>query len=140
MAERAIDTDTDTRPRGVTVVVVLTYLSGVLNIIGGLVAVLLASNTQAQAELAAGRGVILAAGIFGIVVGLVTLLVARGLRHGRRSARLAVTVVMALQIVGGIVTATGGQSQILNGVVQIAIAAAVIGLLWSGPAKHFFRR
>lgn len=90
MAERGIDSAA--RPRGVTAVVVLTYLSGILNVIGGLVAVL-----------------------------------------------LAVTVVMALQIVGGIVTATGGQAQVLNGVVQILVAVAVLGLLWSGPAKDFFR-
>ena len=78
--------------------------------------------------------------ILGIVIGIVTLLVAGGLRHGRRVARLVVTVIMVLQIVGGIVTATGGQAQLLSGLVQIAIAVAVIALLWTGEAKQFFRR
>ena len=127
------------RPRSVTVVVLLTYLSGIFSIFAGLLVVLAASNTQAQEELGALRGVILAAGVFSVVIGLVTLLVARGLRHGRRAARLAVTVAMTLQIVGGTVTATGGQSQILSGVVQIVIAMAVLGLLWSGSARQFFR-
>ena len=128
------------RPRGVTVVVILTYLSGFLDILSGLLVVLLASNAQAQAALAVGRGVLLAAGILGIVVGIVTLVVAGGLRHGRRGARLLVTVIMVLQIVGGIVTATGGQAQLLSGLVQIAIAVAVIALLWTGEATQFFRR
>ena len=127
------------RPRGVTVVVVLPYLSGILNLLSGLLVVLLAANAQAQAALAVGRGVLLAAGILGIVIGIVTLLVAGGLRHGRRVARLVVTVIMVLQIVGGIVTATGGQAQLLSGLVQIAIAVAVIALLWTGEAKQFFR-
>jgi hypothetical protein len=127
------------RPPGVTFVVVLTYISGVFSLVSGLVVVLLASNAEAQASLGAGRGVILAAGIFSIIVGIVTLLVAGGLRHGRRSARLIVTVIMALQIIGAIVTATGGQSQIGQAIAQIAVAAVVTWQLWSGPAKEFFR-
>jgi hypothetical protein len=101
--------------------------------------VLLASNAEAQASLGAGRGAILAAGIFSIIVGIVTLLVAGGLRHGRRSARLIVTLIMALQIISAIVTATGGQSQIGQAIAQIAVAAVVTWQLWSGPAKEFFR-
>ena len=126
------------RPRGVTVVVVLTYLSGILNIISGLVVVLVAANAQAQAALGASRGVILATGILSIVIGVVTLVVAGGLRHGRRVARLVVTVGMVLQILGGLFTVTGGHSQILSGLAQIVIAVAVIALLWTGEAKQFF--
>lgn len=131
--------DTVQRPRGVTVVVVLTYLSGILSILGGLLVILVSRSGSAQAQLGAGSGVLLAAGIVSIVIGVVTILVARGLRHGRRSARLIVTVVMALQIITSVVALFTGASQALSLIVQIIVSAVVIALLWSGSAKPFFR-
>ena len=74
------------RPRAVTVVVVLTYLSGILSVLGGLLLVLVSRNSASQAQLEAGSGVLLTAGIVSIIIGIVTILVARGLRHGRRAA------------------------------------------------------
>ena len=127
------------RPVGVTVVVVLTYLSGVLSLLAGFATVLLSRSTAAQAQLGAGRGVILAAGILGIVLGVVTLVVAGGLRHGRRSARIIVTVVEVVRIAGS-VGQLGGGSRSVSDIVQIVLAFAVLGLLWSGPAREFFRR
>ena len=120
-------------------VVVLTYLSGILSILGGLLVVLVSRNNSAQAQLGAGSGVLLSAGILSIIIGVVTLLVARGLRHGRRTARLIVTVIMALQIITSVVALFTGASQALSLIVQIVISAAVIALLWSGTAKPFFQ-
>ena len=117
----------------------LTYLSGILSILGGLLVLLVSRSSSAQAQLGAGSGVLLGAGIVSIVIGVVTILVARGLRHGRRTARLIVTVVMALQVITSIVALLTGTSQALSLIVQIVISAAVIALLWSGPAKSFFR-
>jgi hypothetical protein len=126
------------RPPGVTVVVVLTYLSGVLSILGGLLVLLVSRNSSVQAQLGAGSGVLLAAGIVSMVIGVVTIVVARGLRHGRRTARLVVTVVMALQILTSAVALFSGTSQALSLIVQILVSAVVIALLWSGAAKSFF--
>ena len=82
---------------------------------------------------------LLSTGILSIIIGVVTLLVARGLRHGRRTARLVVTVVMALQIITSGVALFTGASQALSLIVQIVISAVVIALLWSGTAKPFFQ-
>ena len=120
-------------------VVVLTYISGISSILGGLLVVLVSRNNSAQAQLGAGGGVLLSAGILSIIIGVVTLVVARGLRHGRRTARLIVTVIMALQIITSVVALFTGASQALSMIVQIAISAAVIALLWSGTAKPFFQ-
>ena len=98
------------RPRAVTFVVVLTYISAVLNILGGIFLVIFAGNTQAQSAVGAGRGVLVAFGIFSIIVGVITLLVARGLRHGSRVARMVVTIVMGLQAVGALVALTTGMA------------------------------
>lgn len=127
------------RPRGVTVVVVLTYLSGIFSVLGGVLVLLVSRNSSVQAELGAGSGVLLTAGILSIVIGVVTILVARGLRHGRRAARLIVTVVMALQIITSVVALSTGTSQVLSLIVQIVISAVTIALLWSGSAKSFFQ-
>ena len=127
------------RPRAVTVVVVLTYLSGILSVLGGLLLVLVSRNSAAQAQLEAGSGVLLTAGIVSIIIGIVTILVARGLRHGRRAARLIVTIVMALQIITSVVALFSGNSQALSSIAQIVVSAAVIFLLWSGAAKSFFQ-
>ena len=125
---------------GVTVVVVLTYLSGILSIIAGIVLVLVARNAAAQAQVGAGSGVIRTLGILSLVLGIVTVLVAGGLRHGRRAARLVVTVVEAIQILAVIGQLSTGGSQVLPALGQIAVPVAVILLLWTGPAKGFFRR
>ena len=126
------------RPGGVTVVVVLTYISGILSVLGGLLIVLVSRNTSVEAQLGAGSGVLLAAGILSMIIGVVTILVARGLRHGRRTARLVVTVVMALQIITSVVALFSGTSQTLAVIVQILVSAVAIALLWSGAAKPFF--
>ena len=48
------------RPSGVTLVVVLTYISGIFSLLAGLLVVLVANNAEAQVSLGAGRGVVLA--------------------------------------------------------------------------------
>ena len=120
-------------------VIVLTYISGILSILGGLLVLLVSRNSSVQAQLGAGSGVLLSTGILSIVIGVVTLLVARGLRHGRRTARLIVTVIMALQIITSAVALFTGASQALSLIVQIVVSAVVIALLWSGTAKLFFQ-
>ena len=131
--------DSSPRPAGVTVVVVLTYLSGILGLLGGLLEILVSRNSSVQAQLGAGSGVIVASGVVSIVVGLVTILVARGLRHARRAARLTITVVMAVQIAASLAVLLIGTSQPLSPIVQIVVSALVIFLLWSGAAKSYFR-
>ena len=120
-------------------VVVLTYLSGILSVLGGLLILLVSRNSSVQAQLGAGSGVLLGTGIVSIIIGVVTILVARGLRHGRRTARSIVTVVMALQIITSAVALFGGNAQALSLIVQIVVSAAVIALLWTGAAKTFFQ-
>ncbi len=122
-----------------TFVVVLAYISAALNLLSGIVLILLANNTQAQGAVGAGRGVIIAAGVLSIIVGLVTFVVAGGLRHGRRVARMVVTVVLTIQVVAAVVTLIVEQSGIGQLIAQIVVALAVTALLWTGVAKDFFR-
>ena len=121
-----------------TIVVVLTYISGIMSILGGVLLLLVSHNTNVEAQLGAGSGVLLTVGILSIIIGLATILVARGLRHGNRRSRLLVTIVEALQIIASVVALFTAASQSLSLIVQIVVAAAVIALLWSGSAKPFF--
>ena len=128
------------RPAAVTFVVVLAYISAVVNLLSGILLVLLAGNTQAQDAVGAGRGVIIAGGVLSILVGIVTFLVAGGLRHGRRGARTVVTVVLAIQVVAALATLAIDHSGISQLLVQIAVSVAVIALLWTGAAKDYFQQ
>ena len=50
------------------------------------------------------------------------------------------TVVEVLQILGALGQMSAGGSRVLTAVGQIAVPIVVILLLWTGPAKEFFRR
>ena len=143
-----IATPTDRRPGSVTAVVVLTYVVAVASVLVGL-GLLMLSVTHAelgirgwviageQAHLVSRGPVTVAVGIFSLLVGVVLLLVARGLAAGRKAAQITVTVVMVLQILSAL--GTTAVSQFMYTLSEIITAAAILALLWTGPAKTFFR-
>lgn len=127
------------RPGSVTVVVVLTWISAVLQIVVG-VLLLVVAATIGTAEINVARGAIVAIGIFTLVIGLLTAAVASRLGRGGNGARIIVTVLEVLQILGAITTlSVYGSSGAGSGAIgNIAIAAVILALLWNNRANQFF--
>ncbi|GAA1875651.1 hypothetical protein GCM10009836_66190 [Pseudonocardia ailaonensis] len=120
------------RPGSVTVVVVLTWISAVLALLGGIA--LLVLGASAPNRLAVIVGVVY------VLIGLVTGAVASRLGKGGRGARLLVTILTVLQIVGALtaLTGVGATTATSSGWGSIVIGLLLLYLLWNARANAFF--
>lgn len=121
-----------TRPGSVTFVAVLTYINGVLDVIGG-VALLIAREQVAGGGNSAA---ITTSAIVSILLGIVTVVVARGLLRGSPVSRVLVAVVMVIDILNGVLLLF--TSQVVTGVIQILWSILIVALLFTRRANAFF--
>lgn len=147
-----------TRPGGVTLVVVLMWIGGILEILGGLVYVWLSFNPQQVPKVLTGEAgvdlivgsvqagenptsLLLWAGIIAIIFGVITLLLATGLKNGSNGVRIFVTILIVLQILGDAydIASLQGNAVWVN-IVAILIWLIALGLLWSSRASAFFKQ
>jgi hypothetical protein len=122
------------RPGSVTLVAVLTYINGILNVIGGVI-ILFTRDSMVSGNSSALAGITTAA-IISIILGVIILIVARGLLRGSSGARAVVGVVMVIDIVNGVLLLFS--SQLANGVIQILWALLIMALLFTRRANAFF--
>ena len=125
-------------PRRIIVVVVLTYIAGILDIIGGIVLILL--RYDAVVEEAGEQLLMSLLGAALILIGLLTVAMASGLTRGRNSARIFVTALMALSLVVSVTDFVRDQSSPWRLAIDVAVSALVILALWVGKGGRFFRR
>jgi uncharacterized membrane protein len=119
-----------TRPGGVTLVAVLAWISGAVNIIaGGLM--LFASIMAPDA---------LWFGLIQLALGIITIVVSIGLLRGSQGARLVVTLVFVLNLISALFVIFFQQAQVWSGVVSGIVVVIGLVLLWTRPANEFFRR
>jgi hypothetical protein len=119
-----------TRPTGVTVVAVLAWISGIVNIIAGillLIAALMAPDA-------------LWYGLIQLALGIVTIIVGVGLMRGNSNARVVMTVVFVLNLISAVFVVFFQQAQVWSGVVSGILVLIGLVLLWTRPANEFFRR
>ena len=135
------DTERPRPPKRVVVVVVLTYISGILDILAGILLILLRYDDVVRASGDAYPVTLWGAGM--ILLGLLTVAMASGLTRGRNSARIFVTVLVSLStlvsVIDVIAAPTDGSSWwslAIGGV----ISALIILALWTGRPAEFFRR
>jgi hypothetical protein len=83
------------------------------------------------------RGVLIALAVTSIIIGLVIVVVARGLLRGSRGSRFVVTVFTILSLLSGVYSVV--QHQYASGILTALIAVIILALLWSGRAAAFFR-
>ncbi|QNE34853.1 DUF7144 family membrane protein [Leifsonia shinshuensis] len=124
-----------TRPGTVTFVAVLAYINGVLNIVGGVV-ILFTRDQMVRASNGGTEAGLITSAILAIILGVVILVVARGLLNGSRFARGLVTVVMILNAVGGVILLFS--LQFFSGILEILWAIVMLSLLYTQRANAFF--
>jgi uncharacterized membrane protein len=74
--------------------------------------------------------------ILGIILGIVILIVARGLLNGSRFARGIVTIVMILNAISGVILLFS--LQFFSGILEILWAVVMLSLLYTRRANAFF--
>lgn len=126
------------RPAGVTLIAVLAWLEGALSIIGGIV-LLVFQNEPSVKDAWFSQSALITSAIVSIVFGLIVVLIAGGLLRGSGGARIVVTVVQVLAIVGDAFTAYALPGEFAWAAISALISLIIIILLWTGRASDFFR-
>jgi hypothetical protein len=128
------------RPIGVTLIVLLTVVSGLLSLIAGLLIVALHNNADLIRRSDESSRSLLVIGIASAVVGLVYLLVARGLAHGNGFSRFIVGLFNVLELIGGAYLAIDKRDDVrTHGLVSALFALLILLMLYSRRANAFFR-
>jgi hypothetical protein len=115
------------RPGGVTLVAVLAWISGALQILTGIL-ILLAGDS-------AGTAVAWVA----IVIGVITIIVSLGLFRGNNAARIIVAIIFVLNLISAIFTMFVYPAQLWSALIAAAFALIGLILLFSQRANEFFR-
>ncbi|QDZ13633.1 DUF7144 family membrane protein [Humibacter ginsenosidimutans] len=126
------------RPAGVTLIAVLAWIEGALNIVAGIV-LLVFKNEPSMHIAGVSESSLITSAILTILFGVVVVLVAGGLLRGSSGARIVVTVVQLLAIAGDAFTAWAYPDQFAWSAVSALISLLIIVLLWTGRANDFFR-
>ena len=74
------------------------------------------------------------------MVGIVTIAVGVGLRNGSRFARILVTILMVIDILGGIANLIWFRNNqtLTSGIITIIVSVVVLALLYNRRASDFF--
>lgn len=120
-------TSTAHRPLGVSIVAILILLAGIGLIIRGVVGVVRGGEGSA--------GIVVAVVL--LVVGILYALVARGVWSGSKVARLVVTILSLIAVVGSVLT-IGESGEMVASIVQILIAVVILALLYGRQTRQFF--
>ena len=126
------------RPAGVTVVAVLAWISGLLDIIGGTL-LLFQTSVASTVEQFGGASQLIASALLEILIGVVVIVVAIGLLRGNAASRVVITIFQILSIIASVFFAIAYPAGAIGEYFSIAVAAIVLLLLWTGRASAFFR-
>lgn len=125
------------RPLGITIVAALAIVSGLFDVIGGVV--LLFGSDETAADRFGGAGVLTTVAILSIALGILMVVIAVGLLRGNPVARIAATIVQAFSLASSIWIGIAEPSQLATEIASALIALAILFLLWSGEASRYFR-
>ncbi|MEN2738172.1 hypothetical protein ABCS02_10290 [Microbacterium sp. X-17] len=115
----------DRRPFGVTLVAVIAWITGAIQIVSGIVALFRGDAGVGWIELA---------------VGVITIVVSLGLFSGNRGARIVVTIVFALNVIGSILIIITNPLSFWAALWSGLFPLIGLFLLYSRPANAFFAR
>ena len=115
------------RPIGVTIIGAVIVIEGILLLLGGILGLFTGQD-----------GVPILVPIITGIIGLVYVLVARGLFRGSGGARLLVGILTLISLVIGVWTLLFYSGIRIQGLIQALIAVIILMVLWSPKAKAFF--
>jgi len=121
------------RPAGVTVVGVIVFLLGLIYIVGGLLMTI--SELMLDITDFSGLPIIM------MLLGLIYVLVGKGLFDGRRLSQLVVGIVTVLGIIGitlGLFTGDITVSAIISYLIALAINLLILAVLFGARGRAFF--
>jgi hypothetical protein len=129
------------RPATITIIGVLAYIAGLLDMISGVILFFLLPNEDVVDQFG-GTGPMITAAIASIVVGLIVVVVAGGLLRGSQTSRLIVTVLQVLSLIGSLFLAVAWRetATATDEWIGIAVSALVLILLWTPKASAFFTK
>ena len=125
------------RPVGVTIVSVLAFLSGVVDIISGILLIFEANNPDVNAAFG-GSGGVLAASIGSMVLGAVVVVLSFGLWLGRWVARMIVTVLQVLSLIQSLFLAVANLGNPVGEWASVLVSFIVLILLWTRQSSAYF--
>ena len=127
------------RPVTITLIGALAFIAGAIDMISGVLLFFRLSNEEIVANFGGSGGLITAA-IGSIVVGLVTAVLGGLLLRGSWVARLVVTVLQVLSIIGSLFLAVAyiGDPTVVGEWIGLAISVLLVILLWTPKASRFF--
>jgi hypothetical protein len=126
------------RPVGITIVSIVAFISGVIDIISGILLIFEANNPDVNAALGGSSGAF-AAAIGSIVLGAIVVALAYGLWLGRWVARMIVTVLQVLSLIQSLFLAVAYIGNPVGEWASVFVSAIVLILLWTRPASAYFR-
>lgn len=125
------------RPVGITIVSVLAFISGVIDIITGILSIFDADDPDVNAAFG-GSGGLFASSIGSMVLGLIVVVLSFGLWLGQWVARMIITVVQALSLIHSLFLAVAYLGNPVGEWASVFVSAIVLILLWTRPASAFF--
>jgi hypothetical protein len=133
---------THERPGTVTLVVVLAWIAGILNIAAGIFVIIDRHSGRLRLDSASTPNELLAAGIASIIVGAIYCILASYLGRGSRVARLVFGIVAVLNVVAGVYAAIAySGEQRASGVGSMILSIVVLWLLYGTEKdREFFAR
>lgn len=127
------------RPVTITIIGGLAFIAGAIDMISGVLLFFRLPNEEVVAGFG-GSGGLIAAAIGSIVVGLITAVLGGGLLRGSNPARLIVTVLQVLSILGSLFMAVAyiGDPSVIGEWLGLAVSVVLLILLWTPKASRFF--
>jgi hypothetical protein len=129
----------DHRPGGVTLIVVLAVINAIGSIIGGIWVILDHDNARLLHDSGLTKNGLTGAGVVAIVLGVIGLFIAMALARGSRVARLLFGIWAVLEFAGGLyaLVAYSGEQQ-ASGAWSTAIGIIVLYLLYGSERDREF--
>lgn len=125
------------RPVVVSIVAIVAFISGVIDIITGILLLFEGNDPDVSAALG-GSGGALANSIGSMVVGTIVVILAFGLWLGNWVSRMIVTVLQALSLIHSLFLAVAYLGNPVGEWASVFVSAIVLILLWTRPSSAFF--
>jgi hypothetical protein len=124
------------RPSTVTWSFIIWLITVLLGIVGSIFIFILAGTGAAVAGAGGLAGAFIVAGIIGIIIAIVELLIVFKMRDGRNWARIVLLVLAILQVIGN--ATQGGNNNAVNWIGLIAVVVATV-LMFLPASNGYFR-